>query len=209
MLSLAVTWPVVEKSQLSTQNGPRPGIFSEIARLRHSAKTELPSDPEDTISAVKTDQNPAPKTHTTLSPRTNLLLIVVWAIVVVSAFVIVRPRLPFTVAIAGGLCGALAGIMQHLSIRHDPLGFLAASSLMGVRCALTNTAWGRRYIAWLYFSKFALVLVTFLLIRNSLPQVLFGYLTAYFSLMLIRDIITLRDTFALHSLRSSAPTAPA
>jgi hypothetical protein len=156
------------------------------------------------------EQNPSsPKTHTTLSPRTNLLLISIWVIVLVSAFVVVQPRLPFTLAIAGGLCGALAGIMQHLSISHDTRGFLAASSLMGVRRALTNTAWGRRYIAWLYFSKFALVLITFLLIRKPLSQVLFGYLTAYFSLMLVRDIITLRDTFALHGLRNSVPTSPA
>ena len=159
---------------------------------------------------MKIEQNPlSPKTHTTLSPRTNLLLIFIWAIVIVSAFVVVQPRLPFTLAIAGGLCGALAGVMQHLSIRRDPRGFLAASSLMGVRRALTNTAWGKRYIAWLYFSKFALVLITFLLIRKPLPQALFGYLTAYFSLMLVRDIITLRDTFALHALRNSVPTAPA
>ena len=79
---------------------------------------------------------------------------------------------------------------------------------MGVRRALTNTAWGRRYVAWLYFSKIALVLITFLLIRKPLPQVLFGYLMAYFSLMLVRDIITLRDTFALNGLRNSVPTAP-
>ena len=99
--------------------------------------------------------------------------------------------------------------MQHLSIGHDPRGFLAASSLMGVRRALTNTVWGKRYVAWLYFSKVALALIAFLLIRNPLPQVLFGYLAAYFSLMFVRDIITLRDTFALHGLRNSAPTASA
>jgi hypothetical protein len=156
------------------------------------------------------DQNlSSPKTHTTLSPRTNLLLIAIWGIVVVSFFVVVQPRLPVILALAGGLCGALAGIMQHLSISQDPRGFIAASSLMGVRRALTNTAWGRRYIAWLYFSKFALVLITFLLIRNPLPQVLFGYLTAYFSLMFVRDIITLRDTFSLDALRNNSPTAAA
>lgn len=156
------------------------------------------------------DQNtPSSKIHTTLSPRTNLLLIVIWALVVVSGFVMVQPRLPFMLAITGGLCGALAGVMQHMSIRQDPCGFLAASSLMGVRRALTNTAWGRRYIACLYFSKFALIVIAFVLIRNPLLQVVFGYLVAYFSLMLVRDIITLRDTFVLHSLRNGTPTAPA
>ena len=99
--------------------------------------------------------------------------------------------------------------MQHLSIRHDPSGFLAASSLMGGRRALTSTSWGRSYITWLYFSKLALVLITVVLTRRPLPRVVFGYLTAYFSLMPVRDIITLRDTFALYVLRNNAPTAPA
>lgn len=173
-------------------------------------KASRTGGPENKISAVKIEQNPSsPRTHTTLSPRTNLLLISIWAIVIVSDFVIIQPRLPFTLAIAGGLCGVLAGIMQHLSIRQDPRGFLAASSLMGVRRALTNTAGERRYIGWLYFSKFALVVIAFLLCRKSPLQVLFGYLTAYLSLMLVRDIITLRDTFALDGLRNVAPTAPA
>lgn len=138
-----------------------------------------------------------------------MLLIAIWMTVVVSSFLIVQPRLPFTLAIVGGVCGAVAGIMQHLSIMQDPPGFLAASSLMGVRRALTKTAWGRRYIAWLYFSKCTLILITFLLVKRPASQILLGYLAAYFSLMLTRDIITLRDTFALYSLRNSAPTAPA
>jgi hypothetical protein len=96
--------------------------------------------------------------------------------------------------------------MQHLSINHDPHGFVASASLMGVRRALTNTAWGRKYIAWLYLSKFALVLVAFLLLKGPLDRVLLGYVTAYFSLMLVRDAITLKDTFALSALRSSAPS---
>ena len=99
--------------------------------------------------------------------------------------------------------------MQHLSIKQDPTGFLAASSLMGVRSALTKTPWGRKYIAWLYFSKFALALLAFLLQPKSLLyRILLGYLIAYFSLMLVRDAITLKDTFTLYRLRDSAPSSP-
>ena len=156
-----------------------------------------------------TEENQSsPKTHTTLSPRTNLMLISIWAIAVGCAFVIVQPRLPFTLAILGGLCGAVAGIMQHLSIRQDPRGFLAASSLMGVRRALTNTAWGRKYIGWLYFSKVALIFVAFLLLKSPLYRVLLGYLAAYSSLMLVRESITLKDTFALYSLSDGATSTP-
>ena len=73
---------------------------------------------------------------------------------------------------------------------------------MGVRRALTNTPWGRKYIAWLYFSKFVLALVAFLLLKSPLYRVALGYLAAYFSLMLVRDAITLKDTFTLHSLHN-------
>lgn len=128
--------------------------------------------------------------------------------VVIPGFLIVQPRLPLTLGIAGGLLGALAGTMQHLSIQHDPHGFIAASSLMGVRRALTSNSWGRKYIAWLYFSKFALVLIAFLVIKGPLYRVLIGYLMGYFSLMLVREVITLRDTYAVQRLGNSTPPAP-
>src|SRR4051794_27806142 len=104
---------------------------------------------------VKTEQGnmPLAKTHATLSPRKNVLLLFVWAMGVVLAFLGVQPRIPLALGLAGGLLGAIAGTMQHLSISQDPSRFVAASSLMGVRRALTSTGWGRKYIAWLYFCK--------------------------------------------------------
>jgi hypothetical protein len=56
--------------------------------------------------------------------------------------------------------------MQYLSVSHDPNEFVAASSLMGVRRALTSTPWGRKYIASLYFRQG----------RDRLYQVVLGYL---------------------------------
>jgi len=150
---------------------------------------------------------PAAKSHATLSPRTNVLLLFVWAMGMVLAFLVVQPHLPLALGLAGGLLGAVAGAMQHLSISQDPSRFSAASSLMGVRRALTSTAWGRKYIAWLYFSKVVLVLIAFLLIKEPLYRVALGYLAGYFSLMLVRDGVTLRDTYVLQRLGnlSSAP----
>jgi hypothetical protein len=78
---------------------------------------------------------------------------------------------------------------------------------MGVRRALTSTAWGRKYIAWLYFCKVVLLVIAFVLIREPIYRVVLGYLGAYFSLMLVRDAVTLKDTYVLHRLAtpSSAP----
>ena len=158
---------------------------------------------------MKTERGnvPVAKSHATLSPRTNLLLLFVWAIGVVFAFWIVQPRLPVALGLVGGLLGALAGTMQHLSISEDPSRFVAASSLMGVRRALTATAWGHKYIAWLYFCKVVLLLIAFLLLRGPLLRVALGYLGAYFSLMLVRDAVTLRDTYVLHRLANPSSAA--
>jgi hypothetical protein len=151
---------------------------------------------------------PMAKSHSTLSPRTNMLFLFIWAVGVVFAFLVVRPRLPVALGLAGGLLGAVAGTMQHLSISEDLSRFVAASSLMGVRRALTSTAWGRKYIAWLYFCKVVLLLIAFVLIREPLYRVVLGYLAAYFSLMLVRDAVTLKDTYILHRLGNPSSVPP-
>ena len=159
---------------------------------------------------MKTEQGniPVTKSHATLSPRTNVLLLFVWAMGVVFAFLIIQPRLPIALGLAGGLLGAIAGTMQHLSISQDPSRFVAASSLIGVRRALTSTAWGRKYIVWLYFCKVVLLLIAFLLIWEALFRVVLGYLAAYFSLMLVRNAVTLRDTYVLHRLGNPSTAPP-
>jgi hypothetical protein len=149
-----------------------------------------------------------PKSHASLSPRTNLLLVIIWAAAVVSLLLMIQPRLPFTMVLAGGLLGAVAGVLQHLSISQSPGGFITASSLMGVRRAFTSTPWGRKYIAWLYFCKLTIFVIAFVLIRGPLYRVIFGYLVAYASLMLVRDSVTLRDIFALHRLAATHPEIP-
>lgn len=160
------------------------------------------------MTSVQAPPPAAPKTHTSLSPRTNLLLIFVWAAIVVGGFVFVQPRLPLALGIVGGVLGVLAGLMQHLSIKHDPAGFIAASSWMGVRRALSGTSWGRRYIWWLYFSKFVLAVISILLVKSPLSRVVAGYLVAYFSLMFCRDAIKLRDTHSLASGSNESSSPP-
>ena len=75
---------------------------------------------------------------------------------------------------------------------------------MEVRRAFTSNPWGRKY--WMaVFSNVTLFLIAFVLIRGPLYRVVLGYLVAYFSLMLVRDSVTLRDTFALSRLEGIAP----
>jgi hypothetical protein len=128
-----------------------------------------------------------------------MLFIILWAMAAALFFFVVEPRVPIVLGIAGGGCGAIAGLMQHLSLTQARDKFAAASSLLEVRRAIENTSWGSRYILWLYSCKIALIILAVLIIRKPLLQIAFGYLAAYASLMLVRELVTLRDTIAIKS----------
>ena len=146
-----------------------------------------------------------PKSHTSLSPRTNILLIFVWGAVAAAFFFVIEPHSPIILGVIGGLLGAIGGVMQHLSLRDASASFTTTSSLLEVRSALKATRWGSLYIRFLWFSKLVLLVLAFVLVREPLFAVLFGYLAAYVSLMFVREVVTLRDTFFLHRLSSNGP----
>jgi len=98
--------------------------------------------------------------------------------------------------IAGGLLGGIAGVLQHVSIQKNPDGFLSAASLMGVRRGLSSNRWGRTYIASVYVSKIALAVLAIIMIKAPLYRILLGYIAAYVSFMLIRDVLLARHVCA-------------
>jgi hypothetical protein len=141
-----------------------------------------------------------PKAHSTLSPTTNILLILAWGAAAVIFLFVIEPHVPVALALVGAVLGGVGGVMQHLSVTQASASFAAASSFMDVRRALKATAWGSRYIYWLYFSKFLLVALAFWLVRIPIQNVIFGYFTGYAALMFVRELVTLRDAFALSRL---------
>jgi hypothetical protein len=153
------------------------------------------------FSAVNTV--PATKIYSSLSPRTNVTLMCTWAVVIAFGFSVLSPHLPFALGVVGGVLGAVAGIFQHLSIKQNPEAFISAFSLKEVNLGFKTNRWGRTYIAWGYLSTVVLALLAFALISTSF-RVLFGYLVAEVSFMLVREIITLRDTITLRTLRERA-----
>ena len=90
--------------------------------------------------------------------------------------------------------------MQHLSFAQALSSFASSGSLMDVRRALKSTAWGSRYIKYLYACKALLIVLAIALCGPISGKTVLGYLAAYFSLMFVREVVTLRDTFALASL---------
>jgi hypothetical protein len=143
------------------------------------------------------------KTHSSLSPNTNILLIVAEAAFLGFFLFIIEPHVPLIIAAFGAVLGVAAGVMQHLSIREASSSFLGTSTLMDVRRALKATTWGSRSIYWIYFTKIALAALSLGVIHNGLLNMLFGYLAGYISFMLVRELITLRDTYFLSRLMAN------
>ena len=142
------------------------------------------------------------KTHASLSPFANIVLTIVWGAVAGILFFAVEPHVPLAIALVGAVLGAISGIMQHLSFKEATNGFTAASSFLDVRRVFKSTSWGNRYIWWLYLSKAVLAVLAFLLILHPLLSIILGYLAGYMSLMFVRELVTLRDTFFLQRLTS-------
>jgi hypothetical protein len=140
------------------------------------------------------------KPHSSLSPTSNILLLLAWAAVAAVFLFVVEPHAPIILAGVGASLGAIAGVMQHFSFAQARKSFSAASTFLEVRSAFKATTWGTRYIRFLYFSKFVLIALAFVLDRKPILAVVFGYIAAYFSLMFVRELVTLRDTFAPHRL---------
>ena len=145
------------------------------------------------------------KPHASLSITTNLLLIPAWAAVAAVFLLVTEPRAPIALAAVGAVLGAIGGIMQHLSFTQATGHFSSATSLLEVHNAFKATVWGRRYVRFLPFSKLVLIAVAFTLVHQPFLGVIFGYFAGVFSLMFVREIVTLRATFLLHRLSTNAP----
>lgn len=138
--------------------------------------------------------------HASLNPRYNTLFIYLWGVGSILFGLPLKPQPQAALIFLGCLAGFVIGWMQHLSISEAAHEFVGPSSLLEIRRVFKSTNWGRRSIAWLYLSKLLLALLSILLVRKPLSHILCGYLVAYFALMFVRDIVTLRDTRRLAKL---------
>ena len=147
------------------------------------------------------------KPHSSLSPRTNVLLIICWALVASVLLFAVPDSARIVLAAAGMIAGAIGGALQHRSFREAAPSFVAASSLMDIRRAMTATKPGRLYIKFLYLSKAVLIVLALTTCGPISINTVFGYLAAYFVHMFVRECVTLRDTFVLAKLSASEPVS--
>ncbi len=117
------------------------------------------------------------------------------------AFLVLSPHLPFELDVVRGFLGATAGIFQHLSIKQNPAGLLSASSLMEVRRGFTSIGGNAPILHFIFISKAVFAFFAYALIVAPIYRVVLGYVVAYVCFMIVRDVLTMKDTFTLRSLR--------
>jgi hypothetical protein len=134
--------------------------------------------------------------HASLSPKPNIVLLVVWTAgaVAVSLF---APVLPLILLAMGAIFGATLGLMQRRALRESRIALIASQSAMDVRRALAGTGAGRAYLYGLWGAVFLIFVAAYTLPAGGKH---FGSFAGYFALAAVRELITLRETFILHTL---------
>jgi putative Mn2+ efflux pump MntP len=99
------------------------------------------------------------------------------------------------------LLGIIGGILQWKSFNEAKAEFLKANTMLNVRATLKSTTWGGRYLYVLWGGNLLLVLLSIVVGRrvvggNPFSTVLMGL----FTMMCVRELITLPPTFQLRQL---------
>lgn len=134
--------------------------------------------------------------HTSLSPKTNIRLIILWAVVSVATFLFVSPTPWFFLAL-GGVLGAVAGFIQLRALREASAQLLQAVTMMDVRRVLRSSRWGRLYLWGFWLSMVLLFVLAFFLLHS---RAIIGLIAGYTAFALIRELLNLRGTFELQHL---------
>jgi len=148
------------------------------------------------------------KTHATLRPGTNAILILLWGTLATMLFLKCDPH-PLIVTGVGVLLGLAGGVMQTLSFRQAQTSFLDATTMLAVRAKLKATPWGKRYLIFLWSGNALLAILSLRTAANPPLAVLVGF----FTLMFVREITTFKITLELDRLQkemkeTTQPSAP-
>ena len=141
--------------------------------------------------------------HTSLRPRSNIILIFIWAIIITAAIIIVRP-IPWILLFVGVVLGACAGTIQLKAIRQASALLTKSETLLDVRRALISSKIGQIYIYVFWSSMTILIILSFILLRD---RIFIGILFGYSAFASMRELLTLRGTIETQTISENSTRA--
>jgi hypothetical protein len=134
--------------------------------------------------------------HTSLLPKSNLVLLAVWAATVVIVS-LVAPTTPWLLLGLGGFFGLCSRLLQIRALRESKSALITTQTAMDVRRALSSSRYGRLY---LYALWGAVVLLLFAAYYLQTGGAHFGALAGYAAFAALRELLTLRSIYELQAL---------
>jgi hypothetical protein len=137
--------------------------------------------------------------HASLTPKNNIRLIAIFAIILV--LVVAFGSVPLPLYLIGAVCGVVGGFLQLRAIRQSRSAFLAADGALAVRRALASSTSGKIYLVVFWLAAAIFVTVAIILLHE---RFVFGWLAAYCCFVLARDLLALSATYELQRHASSS-----
>jgi hypothetical protein len=134
--------------------------------------------------------------HSSLKPKTNIVLLVVWATLAVVTGAASTPTSMVILGV-GAFLGCVVGLVQHRALKLAGPELVKANSLIEVRKALSFSLWGKSYL-YLFWSSVVVLLA--LGLWKFEKEILFVFLAGYSALAFTRELVTLPAIFSLRSL---------
>ena len=134
--------------------------------------------------------------HSTLTPKTNAIMIGLWATTAGVLAVSTSPR-PWILLAFGAALGLVAGGLQLAAMRKSSESLLTCRTALEVRAALSRSQVGKLYLYVFWGTGVLLFGSAFWLDRE---QLFVGWLVGYAAFAFARDCVTLRGTFELRQM---------
>jgi hypothetical protein len=136
--------------------------------------------------------------HTSLHPRTNIWLLVIWGVAAAAVTSFASP-VPWPFLGFGSVIGVCLGILQLKALRASSSSFLKTRTAMEVRRAFGSSMWGRLYLWSFWVSSIALLGAAIFLLPEQAFVAFFG---SYSAFAFARELLALRGIFELQKLSS-------
>jgi hypothetical protein len=134
--------------------------------------------------------------HSSLLPKTNMLLLAMWSALAAAVAALVSPT-PWSFLAMGLVQGVCAGVLQLRALRESTASYLTTRTAMDVRRVLSSSRSGQLYLNIFWICMAVQFALAFYFLRGG---VFIGLIASYSAFAFARELITLRGTFELHRL---------
>jgi hypothetical protein len=133
--------------------------------------------------------------HSSLKTKTNMRLLILWAVALVAVTALMAP--PWVSMVVGAVLGTVSASLQLRALHKTADRLILTTSLLEVRQALASSPWGQWYLRAFWVSQATILAVSIVWYRS---EFITGMVAGYLAYAICRELLTLRGTRFLERL---------